>query len=100
MLFDDHELGADAGAWGGLGGDGKSSAPSSNVPRIKPMRLTASWMEQPHPDSVPITEPYDINCLGERPPLPPGFVAPVRKTLNAEVPANFNPYGIWDPKIK
>jgi hypothetical protein len=98
MPFDDNELGADCGVWGGLGVEGITSGSKPAVDSITHLSVSAFRAERPDPATVSVGKSYELDELGERPPLPDGFVAPARRTLQTEVPADFNPNRIWDFK--
>jgi hypothetical protein len=95
MPFDDYELGADAGAWGGFGGDGLGSVAKPRVPSITNASRQAFREVRPKPADVPLCEPYDINLLGEHPTLPAGFVATTHQISQEGLPKNFDPHAIW-----
>jgi hypothetical protein len=95
MPFDDNELGADCGVWGGLGAEGTTSGSKPVAASITHLSMSAFRAERPDPTTVPVSKAYELDEVGERPPLPDGFVDTDRRALQVELPADFNPHHIW-----
>ena len=79
----------------GLGAEGITSGSKPAAASITHLSMSAFRSERPDPATVPVSKTYELDEVGEHPPLPDGFVAPVRRDSHIEVPADFDPHQIW-----